>query len=289
VTTRLLGVLSLALLALLASESRASEFREGVDVRPGGTLVVELAAGELIVETHDAPRVEVEATSPDWPAAMRFELTSDGANARLVGSQPFWPVLGAVRARVRVPRDYSLDLDTRGGRIEIDSVHGAVRAHTSGGPIDLDGATGAVDLRTSGGAIRAADLHGSASLRTSGGPITVSRASGPIEAETSGGAIRLLEIDGAVSAETSGGAIAARFVSAPAGELRTSGGSIDVELTAGSGAELEAHTSGGRVRIDESLAFTGERDGSRVRGRLGAGGGRLSLETSGGNISIRAR
>ena len=90
-------------------------------------------------------------------------------------------------------------------------------------------------------------------------------------------------------AETSGGAIGARFVSAPAGELHTSGGGIDVEFAAASGAELDARTSSGRDSIDQSLAFSGERSGTQVHGRLGSGGARLSLETSGGNISIRAR
>jgi Toastrack DUF4097 len=288
VTTRSLGILALAVLAVLAAPARAAEFRQGVDVRPGGKLVVELAVGALVVETHDGARVEVEATSPDWPA-MHFELTGDGENARLVGTRSFWPIFGGVRVRVRIPREYSLDLETGGGPIEIDSVRGAVRAQTSGGSIDLDGATGNVDLHTSGGPIRASDLHGSASLRTSGGPITASGVAGRIEAQTSGGAIRLSELEGEVDAETSGGAITARFVSAPAGKLHTSGGGIDVELPAGSGAQLEAHTSGGRIAIDQSLAFTGERDGAEVRGRLGAGGKPLVLETSGGNISIRAR
>ena len=46
--------------------ARAEEFHDAVDVRPGGELEVELAAATLVIETHDAPRVEVEASANQW-------------------------------------------------------------------------------------------------------------------------------------------------------------------------------------------------------------------------------
>lgn len=281
--------LALALLAGLASASRAEQYRSSVEVRPGGRLDVDLSGGTLVIETHDAPRVEVEADAPDWPSRWRFELTSDGADAKLEGSRTSWLPGGSPRVRVRVPREYSLELQTGGGGIEIDAVRGAVKARTSGGSIELDGATGDVELRSSGGSIRLSDVDGRVEARTSGGPISAANVHGRVEAETSGGSIRLSDVEGRIDARTSGGGISVRFSGPPAGELRTSGGAIEVVIPPGTGANLEARTSGGRVELDGALAFAGERSSSKLEGTLGSGGERLELQTSGGNIEIRVR
>jgi DUF4097 and DUF4098 domain-containing protein YvlB len=283
------NALALALLLGVAGRAGAEEYRSSVDVQSGGRLEVDLSSGVLVIETHDAPRVEVEASAPDWPASWEFELTSDGANAKLEGSRSSWLPGWGARVRVLVPREYSLDLRTNGGGIEIDAVHGGVKARTSGGSIELGGATGDVELRTSGGSIRVADLHGDAELRTSGGMISAANVHGRIEAETSGGPIRLSDVEGRTEARTSGGAISVRFSAAPQGELRTSGGSIEVVIPPGTGADLEARTSGGRVELDRTLAFAGERSSSKLEGTLGPGGEHLELQTSGGNIEIRTR
>lgn len=274
---------------LCAARAHADDFREDVAVQAGGTLRVELAMGSLEIETHDEARVAVDASSFGW-GGMKFALTGDGRNARLVGERGGFPFLGmGARVRVRVPKEYSLDLNTGGGPIQIEAVQGSVRARTSGGPISLEGAVGPVDLQTSGGPIRVEGVRGDAVVRTSGGPITVSEVVGALEVETSGGPIRLQDVDGPIRAHTSGGGISARFAGAPAGELRTSGGSIEVELPEGAGAELDARTSGGRVSVDGELTVSGELDRDEVRGRIGPGGERLVLQTSGGNIRVRAR
>ena len=102
--------------------------------------------------------------------------------------------------------------------------------------------------------------------------------------------IRLSDVEGRTEARTSGGAISVRFSAAPAGELRTSGGSIEIVIPPGTGAELEARTSGGRVELDRALSFAGERElEPACAGTLGPGGERLELQTSGGNIEIRSR
>jgi hypothetical protein len=285
------GALAVALCAgLTAPAARADDYRDDVGVAPGGTLTVDLAMGSLEIETHDEPRVEVEASTRGWAGGLHLELSSDGRNAKLVGEREGLPfgAFGA-RVRVRVPEEYSLELRTGGGSIQIEAVEGSVRARTSGGPIALEGAEGPVDLHTSGGPIQVEDVHGDTTLRTSGGPIRVSDVVGALVVETSGGAIRLAEIDGPIHARTSGGAISARFVGSGAGDLRTSGGSIEVELPENANLDLEAETSGGRVEIDGELTVPGAFDRSHVRGRIGKGGERLALRTSGGNIRVRAR
>ncbi len=278
-------------IAILArpAPAGAEEYRHTVAVKPGGTLAVDLPTGAIEIETHDEATVEVEARSAGWGGGLTFMLSSDGANARLEATRSGWLVGGESRARLRVPETFSLELETRGGPIEIEAVDGSVRAKTSGGRIELEGARGRVELSTSGGPVRVEDVEGDTVLRTSGGDIRASDVDGSIDAETSGGSIRIQDVDGPVSARTSGGGISVQFEGAPAGELRTSGGGIEVELPEGSDLELDARTSGGRIRIDAELGVRGEIDASHVKGRLGQGGPSLLLETSGGNIRVRER
>jgi DUF4097 and DUF4098 domain-containing protein YvlB len=281
---------ALAALLLLSASARADEYRESVPAKPGGRLEVDLVMGAIEIETHDEPSVDVEADTGGWPGGMKLTLTSDGTNAKLESSGGVWFFGGiGARARVRVPERYSLELDTNGGSIEIEAVNGSVRAHTNGGGIELDGAVGPVELSTWGGSLRVEDVRGDTVLRTSGGKISVSEVVGTVDAETSGGSIRIGDVDGRVQARTSGGSISVRFAGAPSGVLETSGGGIEVEFPEGSGAMLEARTSGGRVYIHPDLTFTGETESSRVQGKLGSGGEPLLLETSGGNIRVRER
>ncbi len=284
-----IGIATLCAGLALAPSAHADEYRDSVAVRSGGKLEVDLSAGSLEIETHDENRVDVEASSSGWSGGLTFTLTGDGTHAKLTASRVGWFPGGRARARVRVPENFSLDLETRGGSIEIDEVGGSVRAHTSGGRIELEGAVGRVELSSSGGSIRVEDVEGDTVLRTSGGSITASDIDGAIEAVSSGGPIRIDDVDGPVRARSSGGGITVRFDGAPAGELQTSGGGIEVEYPEGQGAELAARASGGRISIEPQLAVTGEIEANRVRGRLGPGGAKLELETSGGNIRVRER
>ena len=272
----------------------AEEFRDSIPVQPGGTLEIELAAGSVEVETGAEATVRFEAKTSGWGAgSVKFDLSGNGVDARLVGEAKGWfgsvTIIPQIQVRVRVPEQYSVKIRTGGGSIEIDELEGSVTAWTSGGSIELDGAHGPVELITSGGSISAEDIEGDLAAETSGGKIQISEVSGRVEVRTSGGSIRVHDVGSSVRAQTSGGSISVRFSHAPEGKLKTSGGSIEAEFGEAAHVSLEARTSGGRVEIDEDFALTGEIGPSRVRGQINGGGPDLHLETSGGNIRVRMR
>ena len=291
-TGSLFGALAL-LGTLAASSARAEDFERTVPVEPGGTLRIELSSGSIDVETHDLAEVEIDARTSGWASrAMRFELEYDDDELRLIGSRSSWlPGLGPgrVEVRARIPELFSVDLHTSGGHIDVQEVTGEVEAHTSGGNIELNQLAGEIEVETSGGNIKGREIRGNLAAKSSGGSIHVSEVKGNVEVETSGGSIRIRDVDGNVEAQTSGGAISVRFTGAPAGDLETSGGSIEVQFPAGEGVDLEAQTSGGRVTIDEEFSISGHVERSEVEAELNGGGAELSLETSGGNIRVRAR
>lgn len=291
-TAGLFGAVAL-LAALAASGGRAEDLERTVPIEAGGQLEIELSAGSIEVETHSLPEVQIDARTSGWASrAVRFSLEYDEDEVRLTGFRSSWiPGLGPGRVvvRARIPELFSVDLRTSGGDVDVAEVTGEVEVETSGGEIELHQIVGEIEVETSGGSIKGSEIRGDLAAETSGGSIHLSEVEGNVEVETSGGSIRIRDVDGRVQAQTSGGSISARFAGAPAGELKTSGGSIRVQLPPNQGVDLEAQTSGGRVTIDEAFTVSGLVERSRVDAELGGGGAQLYLETSGGDIRVGVR
>lgn len=229
--------------------------RTELAVEPGGTFYADLACGSVRVESHDANQVEVEAETESWgDGDVVFTLWRDGRDVVLEGEGEGWMARvlcgRRTRVRVRIPRDWSADVRTRGGRIRARGIGGRLAAETSGGEIEVRGARAAVLLRSSGGPLWAEDVDGDLFATTSGGAIGVRAPGGSVDADTGGGP-------------------------------------IDVSLRAGAGAELDAATAGGWVRVEAPLDATASRARTRVIGRIGAGGPALRLRTAGGWIRVR--
>ncbi len=278
----------LAALLLTVQPAFADDFERTLSAVPGGELRVDLSGGHIEVESHDEPTVELDGFAS---GRFEFEVDQEGDRITVRGNrQGFLPFFaGRIELHARVPRSFRLDLHTSGGRIEVQELLGDVYARTSGGTMDLEEIEGDVDIETSGGRIQVKEVGGDLKARSSGGPIHVSEIIGDVDVKTSGGTLRLKEVGGRVRAETSGGSIEVRFTGTPKGSLKTSGGSIQVEVEEDANFDLKAETSGGRVEVDEDLEFDGEQKRGKFRGRVGAGGPKLEVKTSGGNIQIRER
>jgi hypothetical protein len=96
---------------------------------------------------------------------------------------------------------------------------------------------------------------------------------------------------GGLLAKTSGGDIEATFTGELAEDcsLGSSGGDIVVRVPRTAGFQLDASTSGGDVKA-AGLTLTIEQGGlgkSKLAGAVNAGGPKLKLRTSGGDIVIR--
>ena len=271
-----------------------NQLRETVAVEPGGTLFVNLDVGSVRVQSHDANEVQVEATAQGRsPDLVVFSLEREGNDVYVEAEVEHWLsqlVFGRrVSVRALVPRRYSVDIRTRGGRIRLREIGGGVAAETKGGSIEVNGADGPALIRTAGGSVEAERINGDLRARTLGGHIEANVVDGSVDARTGGGHIEVRDVAGRVDASTSGGRVAASFTGPPEGVLETSGGSIQVRFPAGEGASLDARTSGGRVRVDHPVQVTGKLSSSHVVGEINGGGAELRLRTSGGGIRVRER
>lgn len=284
-------------LLTIRAERAAIEVRSG----SGSSALIELIPGGSLQRIEDDYEVDIRQSGNQLIVEVDYLKDWGG----WLGGWKNWNK--SLRIVATVPHEFSADLKTSGGSIKIDDLAGEVASETSGGSITAGRIQGPVKATTSGGSIELRGSVGSAYLRTSGGGITVGEVDGDVDVETSGGSIRLEHANGRVRAETSGGGITVREVSGPinastsGGSIRasisrqpdsdcslsTSGGGIDVRLAPGLGFELDARTSGGKVRANFPGAPAGS-NSSRLTGRVNAGGPRLVLQTSGGSISVES-
>ena len=323
----LLTILSLLLLSALSAAAATEEnIHETRAAKPGGKLVVEVDFGSIDVAPGDNDKVVVDAHRKISASSTEKEkkylkevlvtVTNEGDNVivravrkhEAFGIQ-LWHLMGRTRTEgrytIKVPANFSVDLDTSGGGISTQGLTGSVKADTSGGDLNFAQIHGDIHADTSGGDIIAKDCDGSTNLDTSGGRIEVTGGQGKLNAdtsggnvtvlnrvgdtkvETSGGKLRLGNISGKLNAETSGGSVSAILASPVAGDVRleTSGGSITVVTPSNAALTIDAETSAGSVRSDLPISRTNS-DKDSLKGTMNGGGTNLVLRSSAGSIEI---
>jgi hypothetical protein len=199
--------------------------------------------------------------------------------------------------------DGSQDFSTSGGSLTVENVKGTINGRTSGGSITVKGSEGIVNLKTSGGSITAENCKGEIDLATSGGSLRLNGLNGKIEATTSGGSVSGDGISGELTTKTSGGSIkiAGLKGSVDAGtsggsvsvdveqlgnyvKLRTSAGSIDLNIPSGKGVDLDL--SGMKVNVPNLGNFSGSASNSELKGSVNGGGIPVTARASAGKVNL---
>jgi hypothetical protein len=211
-----------------------------------------------------------------------------------------------VNWEVRLPRTMRLDAETGGGNVAVEEVE-AARLRTGGGNVAVKRIPGRLDIltgggnvalqesgeariQTGGGNIDVTSARGSLHLNTGGGNVSVKACDGALEAQTGGGNVDLGEIRGPLVARTGAGNIQAGLGSrdgTPKAELRTGSGNIELTLRGRANADVQAETGQGRVSMEPAEGGRLSSDRTRLDARLGAGGGRIQLNTGNGSIRVR--
>jgi DUF4097 and DUF4098 domain-containing protein YvlB len=168
-----------------------------------------------------------------------------------------------------------------------------VAAKSGDGSIDIEQITGRVQLRSGDGSIRGRLLAGDVNAHTGDGSIKLEDLKGALTVDTGDGSISVGGQLTSVHARSGDGSV--KIQAAPGStpgadwDIETGDGSVTLAVPDGFGAELDAHTGDGRIRI-EDLALsnvTGTIGRSTVRGRLGAGGRNVRLRTGDGSITVK--
>jgi hypothetical protein len=246
-----------------------STFDGSVEIRPWDKPEVQVVVEKRARDKADADDIEVRAEQNGNHVIVEvksrrndhgFHFGWTSLSARLIVSAPATADIAARSG------DGSIDVERISGRLELKSgdgsIHGrdlggAVTAHSGDGSITLDGVTGALDVDTGDGSIVVAGKLTAVRARSGDGNVTVRAESG----------------------------------SAPSADwtITTGDGSVTLEVPDGFGAELDAHTGDGRVRLqDVSVSnVVGELGKNTLKGRLGSGGPALRVRTGDGSITLR--
>ena len=279
--TLLLFALLLISVAVFAADKK---IEESFKVKPGGELQLESSSGSISVESWNKNEVDVQV---EMRARRESQLEDFSVNVEQKGNKVLiegdsgWGSRVKVKYKVKVPKQFNLNIKTGGGSIAAGKeLEGNVLARTSGGGIKIGDVTGDVDVNTSGGSISVGKVSGELQVDTSGGSIKIAAGGKSTSADTSGGSINIGPSEGPVKADTSGGSIRVAHAKGDV-HVDTSGGSIILD---GSDGNVRADTAGGSIQIDNT-AGTVVADTSGGSITITRSRGAIKADTSGGHIS----
>jgi VCBS repeat-containing protein len=175
------------------------------------------------------------------------------------------------RVTVETPKQLTLQAKTADGRVGVSGLEGDLTLATADGGVDLDHVAGALRIRSADGRVTVTNASGSIDAQASDGSINVDGSFHALALHTSDGNVDLSLREGERLTEPS--------------TIRSSDGMVTVRVPAGFAADLDVHTSDGRVHSD--LPITISNGGSnKLKGKLNGGGTPLTISTSDGSVKI---
>jgi Putative adhesin len=242
--------------------------------------------GSIEIRSWDHPEVlvviEKHAFSKEAAAGIEVSSSQDGNHVSVEVKLPreeklgwFWGGLGSAKLIVSLPAASD------------------VQATTGDGSIDLEGVGGAISLRSGDGSIRARGVSGTLAARSGDGSIRLDDIKGAIDANTGDGSIAVAGAFSGVRARSGDGSVAVHAQAGSATEtdwdISSGDGSVSLEIPETFGAELDARTGDGGVRLEGITLsnVSGDLGRNRAAGRLGAGGRALRVRTGDGSIHLR--
>ena len=245
-----------------------------------GRLRVRIVAGGVsVVGGDDRPTLEV-AELRGAPLQVRHE----GDELEVVHERPWWPGPAHVwpfgrRQRtvisLAVPRDCRVELRVVSAGLMVSGLRAPVVARTVSGEITLARLGGRVEAATVSGPVQAHGVAGDLNAHTISGDLTL--------VEGSGGAVHAQSISGSVTLDLN--AAGERDI-----RLSTISGDLTVRLPEASDLQVQLQSTSGQVASAFDQLQRERQPGLRtLRGRLGAGTGRLRANTTSGHIALLRR
>ena len=203
--------------------------------------------------------------------------------------------------------DGSVDLAGSSGDVLLRTIGGGATAELSSGDLDADGVGGdfalvmssgdaivreiggSATIRGTSGDVELFDIGGAATAELSSGDLLVEGCRGAVDVRTHSGDISIADAAGAVEASATSGDIEAglSFNGPTEHRIKSSSGSVSVTFPAErkAGFVLEVNTNAGSIEgnLEIKLDVISRK---ALKGVVGAGEGRLDIETASGDIRI---
>ncbi|MFK7818087.1 MAG: protein kinase [Planctomycetaceae bacterium] len=146
---------------------------------------------------------------------------------------------------LRVPKKFSIDLQSGSGPVKMDDLDGSVAIVSHGGKIDAGNVTGEASLVSHGGHVVVGNCA-SANLESHGGSIEIGNVNGRLVASSHGGSVRAGVLSGTAEIESRGGSIEVEETMA-ATKATSGGGRVTIWKAAG---PVEAQAKSGTVAVN---------------------------------------
>jgi len=255
---------ALLLLALwgIAQPARADEWHKKYTVAGKPEVRVETNDGEVRVDAWDRNEIEAHVETVGWRIAdnaVRVAEKQTGDRVELDVRIPRhwgWSMGGSrsLKIGLKIPREATLAVRTADGHITLTGVKGEMHLSTGDGHIDAAGLDGRFVASTGDGHIRIEGRFDLLDLRTG---------DGNVEARALPGS------------KMAGG-----------WTVRTGDGNVALRLPEGFQADLDAHTSDGRISLEFPVVLSGSISQSNLRGKINGGGAMLTVRTGDGSIRL---
>jgi Putative adhesin len=195
----------------------------------------------------------------------------------------------------------SVDATSGSGNLHLWHIAKDIHADTGSGDIDLRDIHGKVHAKAGTGTIRAAEIvrdrpaspHATFSMLsppTSQQSMTVRVVTDlddvEMEVITGSGDVEVEGLEGGLQVTTGSGNIRVSGKPASGWTLDTGAGTVRVLFALGANLALEAHTSSGMIRTQDSVTVHGKSTPHELRGQVGEGGPSVYIKTASGDIAI---
>jgi DUF4097 and DUF4098 domain-containing protein YvlB len=249
-------------------------------------VVVSTFDGSIEIRPWDKPDVQVvvekRGRDKEDVAAIDVQASQNGNRVEVTVSEP--KHLGG----------FNIHFGNRSAKLIISlPASSDVTAKSGDGSIDIEQVAGRVQLRSGDGSIRGRSLAGDVDAHTGDGSIKLDGVKGTLNVDTGDGSITLDGMLTTVRARSGDGSVtihAGPGSTANADwDITTGDGSVTLALPDGFGAELDAHTGDGGIRMEDITLsnVTGKIGRNTLRGRLGSGGRNVRLRTGDGSITLK--
>lgn len=282
------AVVTMAALALaaggLGEKAGAEDWQKTYPI--GGKASVQLHVGDAQVDVRGCGACKAVKIAVDWrdsnPSdfSLRESQAGDMVDFEL-GEKVKWGIhfnaSHAPHVTVETPETLQLQMRTSDGAIKVSGVQGDIRLHTSDGGVDVEDVGGSLELEASDGKIRIHNVSGRLDSKSSDGPMTIDGKFTGLHVHTSDGNVELTALPGSQLATPS--------------RIESSDGKVALRLPRDLAADLDVHTSDGKISCDLAVkmdGYTSSGSGHTLRGHLNGGGQPLQIHTSDGNVTITA-
>lgn len=292
--------------SVLAEQVREQVHEFSVGERPRLSFELPAGAVELVAGEAGVVKVRTRLSLADVEAkraervldvwGFAFEETPHGV--RMVGSKRKavvwdWDPLRNVQVNIEItaPAESDLRIDLTDGSVVIGELHGDADVRLGSGSVFARRITGGARVRGERGLITFGAVEGGVDIAVTSGEIVIGRAEGPVTVSSQGGSVEIQQARDTVRATGSGVDLLVGLTgeARDGSDLNTSGGSVTLKLERDADLVIDARASlFGEVKVRglplEVLA--GGVGSSRLQARVNAGGPRINLRASGGNVSL---